>query len=256
MRRWLAALAATLAALDAASGAEVPPELRGRVSVEVTSCEPFRAGASTRVVLVRVRAGASGVKEPEIRCGAVARGGDAVLAWARVRGVDELAPGEVREAMVLVPTDAAHDECRCVAHDPHDDAVCAPWESLENGRCVEPGEVAADAPAPPAPADEVEGALRVSRALGPLRALLEPGRTAEGGTGAICSSVLPAALGELVAALVPEDGTAYVRPVWHRLDAADQKAFAIWASECFGVARIVDAERGVPLSRGSAPALR
>jgi hypothetical protein len=242
------ALACALLASVAASGAEVPPELRGRISVEVTSCEPFQAGESTRVVLVRVRAGARGVKEPEIRCGAVGTGSDAVVAWARVRGIEELAAREVREAMVLVPADAEHDECRCVVRDPREDALCAPWESLENGRCVEPGEVAADAPAPPAPADELAAALRVSRALTPLRALLEPGRTAEGRTSGICAAVLPASLGELVAALVPEDGTVYVRPLWHRLDAADQKAFAIWASECFGIARIVDAERGVELT--------
>ena len=112
------------------------------------------------------------------------------------------------------------------------------------GRCVEPGDAAAPPPAAP---DELAAALRVSRALTPLRALLEPGRTAEGDTSAICSSVPPADLGELVFALVPEDGTVYVRPLWHRLDARDQRAFAIWASECFGVMRIVDAERGAPV---------
>lgn len=230
----------------------MPPELRGRVSAEVTSCEPFHASESTRVVLVRVRAGANGVREPEIRCGAVARGGDEALGWARVQGLDRVAADEVREAMVLVPADAAHDECRCVVAASRQDAQCEPWQSLEDGRCVEPIDVAA-AP-PPAPSDDLTAALRVSRALTPLRALVEPGRTAEGETAAICASVPAAQLSELVFALVPEDETVYVRSLWHKLDAVDQKAFAIWASECFGVARLVDAERGVEIAAPAQPA--
>lgn len=243
MRAELALVALTALAV-AARADEVPAELRGRVSAEVTSCEPFQAGADTRVVLVRVRAGTGGVRKPEIRCGAALPGSDQVLAWARVTGLEQVGPGEVREAMVLVPADATHSECRCAVASSEPGAQCAPWESLEGGRCVEPGDVAAPPPAAP---DELAAALRVSRALAPLRALLEPGRTAEGDTGAICSSVPPADLSELVFALVPEDGAAYVRPLWHRLDARDQRAFAIWASECFGVMRIVDAERGAPV---------
>ena len=231
-----------LAALAAAARAEVPPELRGRVSAEVTSCEPFQAGADTRVVLVRVRAGANGVKKPEIRCGAAPPGSDQVLAWTRVAGLDQVAADEVREAMVLVPADSAHSECRCAVAGFDASARCAPWEAMQAGRCVEPGDVAA--PPPPAASDELSGALRVSRALTPLRALVEPGRTTEGDTGAICASVPPAELSALVFALVPEDETVYVRPLWHQLDARDRRAFAIWASECFGVARIVDTERG------------
>lgn len=235
---------ALLAALAAAARAEVPPELRGRVSAEVTSCEPFQASADTRVVLVRVRAGANGVKKPEIRCGAAPPGSDEVLAWARVAGLDQVAAGEVREAMVLVPADGAHSECRCAVAGFDASARCAPWEAMEAGRCVEPGDVAAPPPGAPETPNELSDALRVSRALTPLRALVEPGRTTEGDTGAICASVPPAELGALVFALVPEDGTVYVRPLWHQLDARDQRAFAIWASECFGVGRIVDAERG------------
>jgi hypothetical protein len=240
-----------LLALAPAAGAEVPPELRGRVSAEVTSCEPFHASESTRVVLVRVRAGANGVREPEIRCGAVAPGSDEVLGWARVQGLDRVAAGEVREAMVLVPADPAHDECRCVVASSREDAQCEPWQSLEDGRCVEPVDVAAP---PPARNDELSAALRVSRALTKLRARVEPGRAAESGTAALCASVPPAQLSELVFALVPEDKTVYVRSLWHRLDVVDQKAFATWASECFGVARIVDAERGVELAVPAQPA--
>ena len=224
----------------------MPPELRGRVSAEVTSCEPFRAGEGSRVVLVRVRAGANGVREPDIRCGAVARGSDEALGWARVSGLDRIAAGEVREAMVLVPADAAHDECRCVVAASKQDAQCEPWQSLENGRCVEAVDVAA--PPPPAPSDELTAALRVSRALTPLRARVEPGRKADAGTTALCASVPPAQLSELVFALVPEDGTVYVRSLWHKLDVVDQRAFASWASECFRVERIVDAVRGVELA--------
>jgi hypothetical protein len=226
-------------ALAPAFAAEVPAELRGRVSAEVTSCEPFQGSLATRVVLVRVRAGASGVRNPEIRCGA-ADAADQVLGWARVRGIEEIAAGEVREAMVLVPADTAHDDCRCVVAESREGAVCAPWQALEHGRCVEPADVAA---APPVPADELTGALRVSRALAPLR---EADATAE--KEALCAEVPPSQLGELVFALVPEDETVYVRPLWRRLDALDQRAFARWARECFGAPRLVDAERGVELA--------
>lgn len=239
MRSGLALAAAALACAPA-FGAEVPAELRGRVSAEVTSCEPFHDSRETRVVLVRVRAGASGVRNPEIRCAAAA--GEHVLGWALVRGIEEIAAGEVREAMVLVPADAAHDDCRCVVADSREGAVCAPWQALENGRCVEPADVAA-APPSSAPADDLAGALRVSRALAPLR---EPEGAAS--ADALCASVPAAPLGELVHALVPEDDTAYVRPLWHRLDALDQRAFARWARECFGISTLVDAERGVELA--------
>jgi hypothetical protein len=229
---------AALALALPASAVEVPAELRGRVSAEVTSCEPFHGSHEVRVVLVRVRAGASGVRNPEIRCGA-ADAADQVRGWARVRGIEEIAAGEVREAMVLVPAGAAHDDCRCVVAESREGALCAPWQALENGRCVEPADVAA---APPAPPDELTGALRVSRALAPLRA----GATAEG--EALCARVPPSQLGELVFALVPEDETVYVRSLWHRLDALDQRAFARWARECFAAPRLVDAERGVELA--------
>jgi len=243
-------LAAVLLALAPAEGAEVPPELRGDISAEVTSCEPLVSAEGTRVVLVRVRGGASGVREPEIRCGAVARGSDQALGWARVRGLDQITAGEVREAMVLVRADATHDQCRCVVGKSQHGALCEPWQSLENGRCVEPSDVAAP---PPAPSDEETRALRVSRALIPLRDPVEPGRDGEAGPAALCGSVSPAQLSELVSALVPEDGTVYVRSLWHRLGDADRKAFASWARDCFAVGRIVDAERGVELSVSPQP---
>jgi hypothetical protein len=53
----------------------------------------------------------------------------------------------------------------------------------------------------------------------------------------------------LVFALVPEDGTVHVTPLWRLLGAADQRAFSRWSADCFGVSRIVDAERGLELSR-------
>ena len=107
-----------------------------RISAEVKSCEAFPGAEGTRVVLVRVRAGTSGVRNPDVRCGA-ASASDHVLGWSRVRGLDEIAAGEAREAMVLVPADAAHDACRCVVAESRE-ALCAPWQALENGRCVEP----------------------------------------------------------------------------------------------------------------------
>jgi len=245
-------LSLLLTAPAAAMAVEVPPELRGRLSAEVTSCEPFQGGAGARVVLVRVRSLASGVQQPQIRCGAFAPGGDRALGWARVEGLQQLAAGEAREAMVLVPADAQHAECRCVVGDSTTPGlVCEPWQALEDGRCVEPGELARPQATrePGAPTDELAVALRASRALAPLHPLLEPGRIAEGGGGALCASVVPSELAALVAALVPEDGTVYVRPPWRRLDAPDQAAFAVYVSECFGVARIVDASQGTEVRR-------
>jgi hypothetical protein len=232
--------AAALLALAPAFAAEVPAELRGRMSAEVTSCEPFRGGDEARVVVVRVRAGASGVRNPEIRCGAASGAGDDVLGWATVSGVDEVAAGEVREAMVVVPADAAHAECRCVVGETRGRSLCAPWQALEDGRCIEPADVAA---APPASqADALTEALGVSHALAPLR-------EADAGAGkAPCEAVPATQLRGLVFALVPEDETVYVRSLWHRLDALDQRAFARWARECFGVTKLVDAERGVELA--------
>jgi hypothetical protein len=229
--------AAVLLALAPAFAAEVPVELRGRISAEVTSCEPFRGGDEARVVVVRVRAGASGVRNPEVRCGAAAGASDDVLGWANVRGLEEVAAGEVREAMVLVPADAGHAECRCVVGEGRGRSLCAPWQALENGRCVEPADVAAP---PPLQADALGEALQVSRALAPLR---------EADAGAsLCDAVPPAQLRALVFALVPEDDTVFLRPLWHRLDALDQRAFARWAGECFGISKLVDAERGTALA--------
>jgi hypothetical protein len=133
--------------------------------------------------------------------------------------------------------------------DPGD--VCEPWQSLEAGRCVEPDEVAS---APRGrrsdePADALSDALRVSRALAPLHPLLDTGRSPQGERDALCSAVVPTELTPLVFALVPEDGTVYVRALWRGLDAADQAAFALYVNACFGVARIVDAHYGVEIGR-------
>ncbi len=257
MKCWLLALllGSLIATPAAAPAVEVPPELRGRLSAEVTSCEPFRGGEGTRVVLVRVRSLASGVRQPEIRCGAFEPGGERALSWSRVEGLERLSAGEAREAMVLVPADDQHAECRCVVGDSAEPGlVCEPWQALEDGRCVEPDEVATPRAqgATGAPSDELSVALRVSRALAPLHPLLEPGRSAEGATDALCTTVAPSELAALVLALVPEDGTVYVRPLWRRLDAADQAAFAIYVSECFGVGRIVDALQGIEVGRAPA----
>ena len=245
MRR-RAALAAC-AALSLGASADVPPELRGRVSAEVISCEPFQARDDTRVVLVRIRAGASGVKKPEIRCGAVVPGSDEALEWARVSGLDRVAADAVREAMVLVPADAAHSECRCAVATAEPGAQCAPWEAFEGGRCVEPGDVAAP---PPEPQGELAAALEVSRALAPVRTHLaaRPPKPGARRRPVACAAVHSEDLGPLVFALAPEEGTVYVRPLWHRLDALDQRAFALWARECSGAPRIVDSERGAPVS--------
>jgi hypothetical protein len=236
-----------------ARAVEVPPELRGRISVEVTSCEPLRADAPARAVLLRVRAGASALRQPEIRCGAFVPGTDQVLGWTRVAGLEQLAAESARAVMTLVPADAAHSECRCVADAAAKAAACAPWESLENGRCVEPGERAAAPALADAPADDVTAALGISRALAALRRPSD--QNEEAATPAVlCSSVAPAQLKPLVSALVPEDGTVYVTRLWRLLGTADQRAFARWSDECFGVTRLVDAERGVELRLAAQPA--
>lgn len=240
-----------LAAPLLAHAVEVPPELRGQLSVEVTSCEPLRGDAPARAVLLRVRAGGSSLRQPEIRCGAFVPGTDQGLGWTRVAGLEQLAAESARAVMTLVPADAAHSECRCVADAAIEAVACAPWESLENGRCIEPGERAEGGEAPPVARDDVASALRISRSLTALRSLLEPGPGPKPDAAALCTSVDPAQLSELVSALVPEDRTVYVRSHWHRLDAADRRAFASWADECFGASRIVDTERGVEIE-GSA----
>ena len=204
-------------------------------------------------MLLRVRAGASALRQPEIRCGAFVPGTDQVLGWTRVAGLEQLAAESARAVMTLVPADAAHSECRCVADAAARAAVCAPWESLENGRCVEPEERAAAPAEAHAPADDVTAALGISRALATLRGQLERSR-GSATSGVLCSSVAPAQLKPLVTALVPEDGTVYVTPLWRLLDAADQRAFARWSDECFGVTRLVDAERGLELSLAPQPA--
>ena len=237
-----------------AQAAEVPPELRGKISVEVTSCEPLREGSPARAVVLRVRTGASELRAPEVRCGAFVPGTDQGLGWTRVVGLDRLSAETTRAVMTLVPADAEHSECRCVAGTTAEAVVCAPWESLENGRCVEPDEQRGrDAPAA-ADGDEVGAALGVSRALMPLRAQPGHGRGAGPTTAAtLCSSVAPAQLAPLVFALVPEDGTVYVTPLWHLLGAADQRAFSHWSATCFGASRLVDASRGVELSLAPEP---
>ena len=237
----------------AATASEVPSELRGRLSVEVTSCEPLRGDAPARAVLLRVRAGGSSLRQPEIRCGAFVPGTDQGLGWTRVAGLEQLAAESARAVMTLVPADATHSECRCVASAASEAVACAPWESLENGRCVEPGERAEGSKAPPAARDDGASALRISRSLTALRSLLAPGPGPKPDAAALCTSVDPAQLSEMVSALVPEDGTVYVRSHWHHLDAADRRAFATWAEACFGASRIVDAERGVEIEASAPP---
>ena len=231
---------------------EVPPELRGQISVEVTSCQPLRDGASARAVLVRVRAGARALRAPEIRCAAFAPGTDHGLGWAHVAGLEQLAAEATRAVMTLVAADAAHSECRCVASAVAETGACAPWESLEDGRCVEPGERAAPGRPALARANNVAAALEVSRALAPLRARLEHEPT-PGPEPTFCGSVAPAQLAPLVFALVPPDGAVYVTSLWHLLDAADQRAFARWSAACFDAARLIDAERGLELRPGPQP---
>jgi hypothetical protein len=246
------ALLLLLALALRAQAAEVPPELRGRLSVEVTSCEALRGDAPARAVLLRVRAGGSSLRQPEIRCGAFVPGTDQGLGWMQVTGLEQLPAESARAVMTLVPADAAHSECRCVAGAAVESVTCAPWESLEDGRCVEPGERADGAGAAPAARDDVASALRISRALAALRSQLAPGARPKPDAAGLCSSVDPAQISELVSALVPEEASVYVRPPWHRLDDADRGAFATWADQCFGASRIVDAERGLEIE-GVAP---
>jgi hypothetical protein len=237
-----------------ARAAEVPPELRGRIAVEVTSCEPLREGAPARAVLLRVRAGASSLRQPEVRCGAFVPGTDRGLGWTRVAGLDPLPAESARAVMTLVPADTAHSECRCVAGAAATEAVaCAPWESLENGRCVEPGEQATASTPANVAYDDVTAALGVSRALATLRAQLEhEQQEAPPASATPCDSVVPAQIAPLVFALVPEDETVHVTPLWSLLGAADQRAFSRWSADCFGVSRIVDAERGIEIEGSAA----
>jgi hypothetical protein len=237
-----------------ARAAEVPPELRGLLSVEVTSCEPLRGDAPARAVLLRVRAGASTLRRPEVRCGAFVPGTDQGLGWTQVTG--SAAPGRDARGDDAGPRRRGARECRCVAGAAVEAVACAPWEALEDGRCVEPGERAEGAGAAPAARDDVASALRISRALAALRSQLAPGARPKPDAAGLCSAVDPAQISELVSALVPEEASVYVRPPWHRLDDADRGAFATWANQCFGASRIVDAERGLEIEGVAPPPAR
>jgi hypothetical protein len=237
-RHWL--WLTLLAAATGAAAAPVPAELRGKLSVEVTSCEPVQDGAAARAVVLRVRAGNVALRKPEVRCGAFVPGTEEGRGWVGVAGLDGLAAGATRAVMTLVPADIAHTECRCVTGGAVVARSCAPWEALEDGRCVDPDEPVAPAAPAARPADEVGAALEVSRALAPLR-------SAEPDSAERCE--LPAApLAPLVSALVPEDRTVYVTSLWRLLDPVDQRAFVRWSSACFGASRLVDAERGLELA--------
>jgi hypothetical protein len=243
-------LLAGLAATASLAAAPVPPELRGKLSVEVSSCEPVR-GAAARAVVLRVRAGYAALRAPEVHCAAFVPGSDDGLGWVRAAGLDGLEAEATRAVMTLVPADSAHTECRCVAGNAPVAQRCAPWEALEGGRCVDPDAAdAATAPAAP-PGDVVSAALEVSRALAPLRGA---------GGAAACEAPLAAQLAPLVAALVPEDRTVYVTSLWRLLDPIDQRAFARWARDCFATTRLVDAERGrelpAPQPAAEAPSAR
>ena len=114
-------------------------------------------------------------------------------------------------------------------------------------------------------------AAQVGLALAPARvqagepAAPGPARPGQEGPGSeepgppLCSAVRSDDLGDLLFALLPESRTAYVHPLWYALESADQDAFQLWATTCFGITRIIDVARGLEVRNthwGDAPASR
>lgn len=313
----------------------LPAELEGRLLLEVRSCEP-RLGQALMAATVRARTGPTAVQLANLRCGAFAPGTDQALFLNPVDGLDRIPAHTTRQVTAFFPSDARHDECRCIVGEvrrieregadelrdvsPIDDAIAGWQEFLEEMEAVAtpdaplpegalrreeilvPETPVRDGPDPaaavlerlaagdavdvlalmggykqvrsaagtegwiPSDASTVDSARarRVALVLAPARTPDPGGATAEPATSpatepALCSAVRREDLDGLVFALLPESRTAYVHPVWYVLDAPDQDAFQRWASECFGVTRIIDVARGLEVRNtrwGDAPAAR
>ncbi len=110
-------LAALVVGLAAAPAAALPPELEGRLDVEVLSCAPHPTGPGLLRAEVELRTGATEVRLPGLRCGAFVPGTDDVLFLSRVPSPERLPPQTSRSFLSVFPGDARHDECRCVVDD-------------------------------------------------------------------------------------------------------------------------------------------
>ena len=89
---------------------------------------------------------------------------------------------------------------------------------------------------------------RVAAVLGVLRAA-QGGQDLAGAEppGPICSAISPGDLRDLVFAFLPELHAVYVTSLWHSLAEPDRNAFQRFATECYGVTRIVDLASGEEL---------
>lgn len=115
--RILLALVSGLLLASGATGGEVrdlPPALRGRVSIEVTSCRPYAGSRNLMQAEIRIRTGGSPVRLPDLQCGAFEPGTDRPLFLNPVDGVRSLAAGTERVVKTVFPFDPRHTECRCV----------------------------------------------------------------------------------------------------------------------------------------------
>ena len=91
---------------------------------------------------------------------------------------------------------------------------------------------------------DVEAPVRLAAVLSRLEPHLIPGGSQSTGSSALCQAVSIGELGELVFALRPETRSVYVTSLWHTLPERKRSAFQLYASDCFGVARIIDVASG------------
>ncbi len=113
------ALALLILGLPVRGGAEpvaLPPELDGRLLLELRSCEA-RLGQVLMAATVRARTGPTAVALPNLRCGAFAAGSDQALFLNAVDGLERIPAHTTRQVTAFFPADARHTECRCVVGD-------------------------------------------------------------------------------------------------------------------------------------------
>jgi len=96
------------------SAQELPPQLRGRVHIEVLTCTPHAASPRLRTARIRIVTGETEVSLPDLQCGAFAPGSDRALFLNPVTGASRVPPHTTLELRAVFPADRVHSECRCV----------------------------------------------------------------------------------------------------------------------------------------------
>ena len=112
----VAVLLAGVASAAFARAPALPPELRGRVALEVQRCRPIGRGDALLEATVRVRAKETAVALPGLHCGAYDDEGDAFF-LTPVTGKLRLRAHEAQEFSVRFAADAKHRECGCTVRE-------------------------------------------------------------------------------------------------------------------------------------------